>query len=346
MQSVESTKQTRRLQLTGGSTYTLSIPKDWIDELELKTGDNVTIIKNLNKTLTLLPIVQDEAQSSLCVVPTNNKDTDEAIRRKIIATYLSGFKTIKIKSKGMEILPNHAKIIRDLIRTSLIGTEIIESDPTSITFQVLTQLPQLSFEIALKRMYLISTNIQREAMSAFAKAETALAEDVIKMDDEVDRFSLYMMRSLNLAAQDGRILLEVGLKKPSDCLGYRNVIKCIERIADHGVLIAKRIKFLEPPIKGRLLKNIVQLSEKSLDAFNNSILSLTKKDYLLAEKIAEQISDIINEEKNLMDSLQELGRNAIVVKFVLEDIRRIAEYSKDIAEVVMDENISSVITEK
>jgi len=218
LQSVESTKQTRRLQLTGGSTYTLSIPKDWIDELELKTGDNVTIIKNLNKTLTLLPKVQDEAQSSLFVVPTNNKDTDEAIRRKIIATYLSGFKTIKIKSKGMEILPNHAKIIRDLIRTSLIGTEIIESDPTSITFQVLTQLPQLSFEIALKRMYLISTNIQREAMSAFAKAETALAEDVIKMDDEVDRFSLYMMRSLNLAAQDGRILLEVGLKKPSDCL--------------------------------------------------------------------------------------------------------------------------------
>jgi phosphate uptake regulator len=183
-------------------------------------------------------------------------------------------------------------------------------------------------------------------MSAFAKAETALAEDVIKMDDEVDRFSVYMMRSLNLAAQDGRILLEVGLKKPSDCLGYRTVIKCIERIADHGVLIAKRIKFLEPPIKGSLLKNIVQLSEKSLDAFNNSILSLTKKDYLLAEKIAEQISDIINEEKNLMDSLQESARNAIVVKFVLEDIRRIAEYSRDIAEVVMDENISSVITEK
>lgn len=124
------------------------------------------------------------------------------------------------------------------------------------------------------------------------------------------------------------------------------MIKCIERIADHGVLIAKRIKFLEPPIKGSLLKNIVQLSEKSLDAFNNSILSLTKKDYLLAEKIAEQISDIINEEKNLMDSLQESARNAIVVKFVLEDIRRIAEYSRDIAEVVMDENISSVITEK
>jgi hypothetical protein len=34
-----------------------------------------------------------------------------------------------------------------------------------------------------------------------------------------------------------------------------------------------------------------------------------------------------------------------VIKFVLEDIRRTAEYSRDIAEVVMDENIQNVISE-
>ena len=33
----------------------------------------------------------------------------------------------------------------------------------------------------------------------------------------------------------------VGLEKPSDCLGYRTAVKCVERIADHGVLIAKKI---------------------------------------------------------------------------------------------------------
>ena len=245
----------------------------------------------------------------------------------------------------MEILPNHVKIIRELVRSSLIGTEIIESNQNSLTFQVLTQLPQLSFDVALKRMYLMAISIHREAMDAFAKADSKLAEDVIRMDDEVDRFSLYMMRSLNLASQDGRVLLEVGLKKPSDCLGYRTVIKCIERIADHGVLIAKRIKFLESPMKGNLLKSITQLSEKSIEAFNNSITSLTKKDFFLAEKIAEQISNVIENEKQLMDSLHESSKNSTVIKFILEDIRRTAEYSRDIAEVVMDENIQNVISE-
>jgi len=345
LSDIESTKQTRRLQLTGGSTYTLSIPKTWIDDLELKTGDNVTLIKNLNKTLTILPKLQDEDPTTSCIISISSKDTDEAIRRKLIATYLSGFKTIKIKAKGMEIPPNHIKTIRELVRLSLIGTEIIESDPNSLTFQVLTQLPQLSFDVALKRMYLMAINIHRETMDAFAKADVKLAEDVVRLDDEVDRFSLYMMRSLNLAAQDGRVLLEVGLKKPSDCLGYRTVIKCIERIADHGVLIAKRIKFLESPIKGSILKSIIQLSEKSIEAFNNAITSLTKKDFFLAEKIAEQISSVIESEKQLMDSLSESSKNSTVIKFVLEDIRRTAEYSRDIAEVVMDENIQNVISE-
>ena len=345
MSDIESTKQTRRLQLTGGSTYTLSIPKNWIDDLELKIGDNITLIKNLNKTLTILPKLQDDDPSTSCIISISNKDTDEAIRRKIIAIYLSGFKTIKIKAKGMEILPNPVKIIRELVRSSLIGTEIIESNQNSLTFQVLTQLPQLSFDVALKRMYLMAISIHREAMDAFAKADSKLAEDVIRMDDEVDRFSLYMMRSLNLASQDGRVLLEVGLKKPSDCLGYRTVIKCIERIADHGVLIAKRIKFLESPMKGNLLKSITQLSEKSIEAFNNSITSLTKKDFFLAEKIAEQISNVIENEKQLMDSLHESSKNSTVIKFILEDIRRTAEYSRDIAEVVMDENIQNVISE-
>jgi len=346
LSGIEATKQTRRLQLTGGSTYTLSIPKNWIDDLELKIGDNVTLIKNLNKTLTILPKLQDDDPSTSCIISISNKDTDEAIRRKIIAIYLSGFKTIKIKAKGMEILPNHVKTIRELVRSSLIGTEIIESDSNSLIFQVLTQLPQLSFDVALKRMYLMATNIHHETMDAFVKADSKLAEDVVRMDDEVDRFSLYMMRSLNLAAQDGRVLLEVGLKKPSDCLGYRTVIKCIERIADHGVLIAKRIKFLEFPIKGNLLKSIIQLSEKSIEAFNNSITSLTKKDFFLAEKIAEQISNVIENEKQLMDSLHESSKNSTVIKFVLEDIRRTAEYSRDIAEVVMDENIQNIISEK
>jgi hypothetical protein len=46
-----------------------------------------------------------------------------------------------------------------------------------------------------------------------------------------------------------------------------------------------------------------------------------------------------------MSNLKE-STNSSVIKFVLEDIRRTIEYSTDIAEVVINENIRSVISEK
>ena len=48
-------KEVRKLQLVGGSTYVLSLPKKWIDELNLKTGDPVSIVKNVNRSLSILP---------------------------------------------------------------------------------------------------------------------------------------------------------------------------------------------------------------------------------------------------------------------------------------------------
>ena len=237
-------------------------------------------------------------------------------------------------------------MIKDLARLTLIGTEIIESNSESIILQVLTRLPDLSFDVALKRMYLMASNMHREAIEAFSNVDKTSSESIVNMDDEVDRFSLYMLRNLNLALKDAQAMLEIGFKEPSACLGYRTVVRSIERIADHAALIAKRTKFLEPPINKKLLIEISKLSKDSLLVFENSIVALSKRDYQLAEQVATQTARVVEKEKNLMDSMNESSKNSTVIKFVLEDIRRTAEYSSDISEVVIDENIQSVISEK
>ena len=332
----------------GGSTYSLTLPKKWVDELQVKAGDNVTIVRNLNKSLTVFPAVEEKnlALSTIGIATISQNDSNDAIRRKIIAMYLAGYYTIEIKAKGVKIQLNHARTIKNLARSTLIGTEIIESSSGTIKLQVLTRLPDLSFDVALKRMYLMASNMHREAIEAFSNVDKTSAEGIVNMDDEVDRFSLYMLRNLNLALKDARTMLEIGLKDPSACLGHRTVIRSIERIADHAVLIAKRTKFLEPPINKNLLNEISKLSEESLLVFENSISALSKKDYLLAEKVATQTAKVVEQEKTLMNSMKESSKNSNVIKFVLEDIRRTAEYSSDIAEVVIDENIQSVITEQ
>lgn len=302
------------------------------------------VTKNSNRSITLYPGSNNTGEEKTrAEIIASQHDTGESLNRKIIATYLAGYKTISIKSKGVRIQPEHARVVRNLVRTSMIGTEIVGSSSEMITVQILTRLPELSFETALKRVYLMASNMHKESIECLSTGDVEHAEEIVRMDDEVDRFSLYMRRNLTLAVENANILKDMGLSRPSDCLGYRTVIGRIERIADHAVLIAKRVKFLEEPIEPKIMKKISKISEDSLQVFEESINALLNKDYELAESTAEKINKVIEVEKNFMSGIKESMKNSTVLRFVLEDIRRTAEYSSDIIEVAIDENIGNVI---
>ncbi len=343
LKDVQNASQTRRLQLSGGSTYIVSLPKVWVDELKIKTGQNVTMVKNTNRSLTLFSENEEQTIKSKAVIKTGQKDSPESIKRKIIAAYLAGYKSIQIKSIGMRIQTAHARAIRTLVRTTMIGTEIVESSSETIIIQILTRLPELSFETALKRMYLMAVNMHKEAVEAFSEVNIAHSEEIINMDDEVDRFSLYMRRNLVMSIENARALQDMGLQKASDCLGYRAVIGRIERIADHAVLIAKRVKFVEGKIDSIILRKITVISDQALQVFENAVTALEKKDYQMAEMVADEVREVVEREKTIMSKVKDSSKNSGVIRFVLEDIRRVAEYSSDIAEVAIDENIDSVI---
>lgn len=347
MEILENNEQTRKMQLSGGSTYIISLPKNWIDEFKIKVGENITIVKNSNQSLTLYSKRKDEqGEKSTAVILSNQKDSGDSLKRKIIAAYLSGYKTIKIKTKGMRIPLEHSKAVRELVRSSMIGTEIVESGSTAIAIQILTRLPELSFDTALKRMYLMANNMVKEAIESLEEVDIGHAEDVVNMDDEVDRFGLYMRRNLVLAIGNQNILHDMGLQKPSDCLGYRTVVSRIERIADHAGLIAKRIKFIEKKIDPKIMAKIKNISEKTLDVFDKSITALQEHDFEKGEKVAQKVEQIIKEEKQIMSNIKETEKNSTIIRFVFEDLRRISEYSIDIAEVSIDENIQSIILEE
>ncbi len=347
MKITENTKQTRKIQLSGGSTYIISLPKEWVEELKIKVGENVTVVKNSNESLTLFPREHsNDKNETIAIINSSQKDSGESVKRKIIAAYLAGYKTIRIKTKGMKIPAEHSRSVRDLVHSSMIGTEIVESSSDAITIQILTRLPELSFESALKRMYLMATNMIKESIEALEEIDISHADEIVNMDDEVDRFGLYMRRNLVLAVENQSVLEDMGLKRPSDCLEYRTIVSKIERIGDHASLIAKRIKFVEDEIDSKIVIKIKKLSEKALQVFEDAITAVQNHDFQKGENVTESISQVINEEKEIMAKIKDAEKNSTVIKFVLEDLRRIVEYSGDIAEIAIDENIQSIISKE
>jgi phosphate uptake regulator len=197
-------------------------------------------------------------------------------------------------------------------------------------------------------MFLIATAMHKDAMSALAELNHDLAEAVIKSDDEVDRFSLYILRNLVMATQNERALQEMGLKGTADCLSYRVAVKSIERVADHAVGISSKHLRLNKKITKETFDKIQKISRLSLSVLSDSVEAFLRRDYVLADSVVDKAEDMRSLEADVISFLDREnttnGKSTNVdIKIILEDIRRTAEHASDIAEAAMNQTIREVI---
>src|SRR5215813_1215484 len=230
-------------------------------EMNLKRGDPVTIVRESNTHLSVLPnaaTTPDSANEVTAQVLQN--ESGSSLKRKVVSTYLAGYSIMHLKSKTGRINPSQRDAIREVIRRNLVATEIIGDASDLITIQVLFSLPDLSVNAAVRRMFLISTAMYTDAMASLAEQNHELATTVIRSDDEVDRFSLYILRNLMIAVRKESMLQEIGLKSISDCLSYSVVARSIERVADHAADIANKCLKITEKIPEEVCQKIDKMS--------------------------------------------------------------------------------------
>jgi phosphate uptake regulator len=345
MRTVSDHKEVRKVQFTGRSTYVLSLPKKWIEEMHLRAGDQVTLVRELDNSLSVVPITPgpSESLSEVTAIILSNENSN-ALKRKVVSMYLAGYNIIHLKLKSGRINPGLRDAVREVVRRNLVGTEMIADASDNITLQVLLSLPELSVNTAIRRMFLIASSMHKDALTALAELNHELAKEVIKSDDEVDRFSLYVLRNLVMATQNGRVLREMGLKNPSDCLSYRVAVKSIERIADHAYSIAEKAITLKDKVPKDSLQKIEKMSQLALTVLNDSVEALLRRDYQLADKTVDNAEKIHSLEDDALAAIEkDKVHDTTSLKLALEDIRRTAEYASDIAEAAMNETIDEVI---
>ncbi|MCX8173754.1 MAG: phosphate uptake regulator PhoU [Thermoplasmata archaeon] len=338
----------RKIQFTGKSTYVISLPKRWVNAMGLKTGSQLILVQKGN-SLILTPkgMGRMQERTSEATIKISVGDEASAIARKIIAVYLLGYKFIHIKTGEREIDALQRAAVKDLTRKKLVGTEIISETEKEIKMQVLVSYPDLPVENAIRRMCLIAAFMHEKAVAALKNLDTKLAAEVINLDDEVDRFSLYVVRQLKAAVQNDHILHDIGLSSPQDCLGYRVIVKFVERIADHATIIAKLVLESGTKVSERDYLKVAEMSSFARRAFENAVKALFTNDCALAEEVISGGKMIAMMEEQAIKEAQAKRKVSEManMRMVFESIRRCAEYACDIAEVVINLNIEKSLEE-
>jgi len=344
---MEDGGETRKIQFTGKSSYIVSLPKQWIMELGLKQGDQIRMVRKGSSTLELYPpkFESRTQKKEDAVIEIEGEEEASSIVRKLISLYFLGFKTINVKPKNGRLSAHQRNTVKEAVKRMLMGSEIIADSSGGITVQVLVNLLELSVDGAFKRMIHLAKSMSSDAILAVKENNLELAQEVINTDDEVDRFGFYIIRQLKIAIQNEHMLKEMGFRNARNCLGYRLVVKNIERTGDHAAFIAKDLIEFKKPVKKEILQKLQDMNEFCLSVLDDSCLALFKEDYNQAEKTITKIEEISKFEKKVRDASKSLKDDEEIyrVRRMTENIRRVAEYASDIAEIVLNMNIEKTL---
>lgn len=339
-------EETRKLQVTGGSTYILSLPKRWVTQNQLTKGSPLLVLEEEDGSLSIVSSKTKKLErSDEAIIRVSAADKPASLARKAVAAYLVGYNTLHIKAQGQQQLSSKLRnYLKGFARQFLVGTEIVTDTPTDLILQVLLNYPELSIQSALRRMAIITSSMHKDAITALKNLDHTAAKAVIETDNEVDRFNLYIIRLLKLAVSKPQILKEIGLSNAKHCLGYRLITKSVERTADHATKIAESILALREKVSADFIDKIEKMSTTAISMFESAIESLFKGDFNLAEAVIEQISQIAKLEKEAVIVSHKFSAEEIAsLSLLIESVRRTAEYASDIAEIVLNLNVESVL---
>lgn len=349
MSTTSSGEELRKVQVTGGSTYIISLPKAWAEHMGLKKGSVVKIRQKDDLSLTIHP--EGAEMSDLprrVIINPLPEDTPESIVRRVVSAYLMGYNIIQVRTSQNRIDSSQRFSIKEFTRKKLVGTEILSDLPQELTLHVLLSYKELSVKDALRRMGILAASMHRDAIMALGTEDPLLAREIIAMDDEVDRFNLYIIRLLKEAVTEGATLKESGLKTPYDCLGYRLITKSVERMADHAVNIAQnRLALTLSTVDGEILDELAKLSEFALGIFEPAMEALFDEDYAEADLVLKRATETRGLEAEALYKIIKFAPPGEVpaLRLIVESILRTAEYGADIAEAVLNMTVKDAVTE-
>jgi phosphate uptake regulator len=155
-------EEVRKLQLTGGSTYIVSLPKGWVEQMGMGKGSHVSMTQMDDMTLRLRADgVGGEEEPRRAVIKVSDDITPENVVRRVVSAYLIGYSVIQIRNPVKRIDLAQKLAVKDFTRRKLIGTEILSDLPQELTLRVLLSRSELSVTYALRRMRVLAASMHR-----------------------------------------------------------------------------------------------------------------------------------------------------------------------------------------
>jgi len=325
----------RRVQVTGGASFVVTLPKDWAEAQKIVKNDPVGLVVQPDGTLLVTKKITEEPEQRVKEIESTAITDPSFLFRMLIGAYITGFTVIRITTR-VRFPPFVRSVVRDFTRMT-IGQEVVEETETAVTIKDLLNPSEMPFDNTIRRMFVIIKNMNEDAVSALETHNHPLAMDVINRDEDADRLNWLIARQTNMILQNASLSRKMGVS-PAMAMNYYMLSRIIERIGDHAVRVAEHsLPIIDIDFDKKFMNAIRKASSLSLEIFDRSIISFFNADMKEANRNIESIAaleNICGDINNMV--LKQDARVALNIAYISESIRRAGEYAGDISETVIN----------
>lgn len=325
----------RKVQVTGGSSYIITLPKEWVQSQRIAKNEPLGLIVQSDGNLLVTRNIKERTMQSTRTIDVTDVKDPTYLFRLLVGTYIAGFTTIEVRS-NVRLRPSISMVIRNFTQM-MIGPEVLQETENSIVLKDLLNPSEMPVENILKRMSVIVSNMYMDAMLATGSRNAELLDEILSRDQDVDRLHWLAARQTNIVLKNPDMGRRMGTSPPG--ILYSLIIsRIVERIGDHAVRWAENAKrIVDEEVDPRILVQMKTANELAMGIFKRSINSYFQQELHELHQNIEQIPRL----KELCDRIMQLSMDqrpeiAVPIAYIAESIRRSGEYSADIAETAMN----------
>jgi phosphate uptake regulator len=320
----------RKVQLTGGSTYTVSLPKAWAEANGVSVGTRLSLYPHRDRSLVVRPV--DDGGESLGRTRIDAYGVDEAdLWDRVTAAYLAGNDAIEIRANG-GIEPVHRRVARRA-STQLAGLEVLEESDSHVELYDVLETEEVSLADAVEQCLTVTLSMHEEAVETVVETDVDRAALVGDIDDDVDRLFALVARNFRRSLADIEELHRLGVSREA-AFAYYMCARQLERVGDHAERIAAVAERLADPPSDDLAERFVDLGGRARAVVDGTVGGVLEDDSSRIDRARSRADDLEDDLAALDRDLYELaGEEAYLLSDVHDGLARTAAHGRNVAEL-------------
>jgi phosphate uptake regulator len=332
VRSLLASTLTRKVQLVGGSTFVVSLPKDWARRVGVRAGSELEMEILPDGSLVIRPKNNMSSRKALdeYVVEIGSESGFNMVIRRIMAGYLAGFKSIRLLKKSPALQKQVEEVI-DVVHKRILGLEPLEEDVESVLLQNIVDTSFTEIRSSLRRLARIAITMHEDVLQCMysGKECTEIFRSIRERDNLADKLYLLVLRQLVEVTIDPSEATRQNILVP-ETLFIASIAKNIERIADYATVMARILV----DAKSRVPSEICEVYNDAIGVLK-MVLRAAIEEHNTDIEEASKKSDIIKKRIKELRSSSGYGV-PLSTGLILETLSRIVAHTIDIVEALID----------